>query len=98
MALNQWECEHPGCKSTAVGVGGAVGLLAIGWWFELGPTLFCPAHRPAPIPCRDDGDNRGKPCSQCAAEEDADLIQNAIIHHREDMRAWFAAQKLIESK
>jgi hypothetical protein len=98
VALNKWECEHPGCTSTAVGVGGAAGLQAIGWWFLPGPNLRCPAHRPNPIPCREDGDNHGKPCGQCAAEEDADLIQNAIVHHREDMRAWWAAQKLVESK
>ena len=96
--MNKWECEHPGCTSAAVGVGGAVGLRAIGWWFELGPTLFCPVHRPTPILCRDEGDNRGKPCGQCAGEEEANLIQHAIRHHREDMRAWFAAQLLVESK
>lgn len=99
MALNKWECEHPGCTNVAIGVGGAVGLLAIGWYFVPGPTILCPAHRLDQIPCHGDtGGNHGKPCSQCAAEEDADMIQNAILFHREDMRAWFAARKLVESK
>lgn len=38
MALNLWECDHryqdgKRCKSMAVGVGGAVGLAAVGWLF-----------------------------------------------------------------
>ena len=52
--MNLWECERPGCKSTAVGCGGAIGLRAIGWQFiagetkmmmTLGPTILCPLHR-----------------------------------------------------
>jgi hypothetical protein len=44
--MNLWECQHKGCKSTAVGTGSAAGLLAIGWFFELGPVIFCPIHNP----------------------------------------------------
>lgn len=98
MALNFWQCDHPGCTVTATGAGGAFGLLAIGWWFLLGSKLFCPAHRPDPVPCRDDGDNRGKPCSTCAGDAEADMIQHAIVHHSEDIRAWYAAHLLAESK
>jgi hypothetical protein len=46
MSLNIWECQHPGCQNSAVGVGSAVGLRAIGWWFELGPKIKCPFHNP----------------------------------------------------
>jgi len=34
MALNLWQCQFPGCRSTAVGTGGALGLRAIGWFVE----------------------------------------------------------------
>jgi len=44
--MNLWECDHPGCKCTAVGVGGAIGLRAIGWYFKRGPIIRCPNHRP----------------------------------------------------
>lgn len=98
MALNRWECEHSGCTSRATGTGGASGLLAIGWWFLPGSKILCPAHRPDPVPCRADGDNRGKPCSTCAGDAEADMIQHAIEHHGEDIRAWYAAHLLAESK
>ena len=44
MALNLWECDHRDadgkrCKSTAVGVGGAIGLLAVGWQFIRGKAI-----------------------------------------------------------
>lgn len=49
--MNQWDCQHPGCKRQAIGTGGAIGLQAIGWWFERGqggsgPRIYCPPHRP----------------------------------------------------
>ena len=44
--MNLWECGHSGCKCTAVGTGGAVGLRAVWWYFEMGPQLFCPDHHP----------------------------------------------------
>jgi len=65
--MNKWECEFPGCKSTAVGCGGAVGLRAIGWYFKPGPKIFCPNHRP------DKED-----CSSCIAEMWAWFYQHLI--------------------
>ena|ERR1700760_3915739 len=44
--MNIWECHHPDCTNRVVGVGGAIGLRAIGWYFELGPVLYCPNHYP----------------------------------------------------
>ena len=50
--MNAWRCEHPGCTNSCVGLGGAIGLRAIGWYFypvkSLGEPfqLFCPIHRP----------------------------------------------------
>jgi hypothetical protein len=79
MAMNLWECDHDGCDSTAVGVGGAAGLLAIGWCFQPGPTLLCPAHRPDKIPCDDAfTEIAGQPCGLCKAEDVAEHWQNQI--------------------
>lgn len=46
--MNLWQCDA-GCDREAVGVGGAVGLRAIGWQVIFtsdgrGPLLRCPAH------------------------------------------------------
>lgn len=46
-AMNIWDCQHPGCSRVAYGVGGAVGLRAIGWYFKIGPVILCPQHHPA---------------------------------------------------
>jgi len=84
MSMNLWECERPACKSTAVGCGGAAGLIAIGWYFRPGvPTLgryvlLCPAHRPDPEPCREEGENEGKPCWFCAGEAESQIWQDRI--------------------
>jgi len=52
--MNQWNCEEQGCAASAIGCGGAIGLRAIGWQFELGrktegfphpPMIRCPMHR-----------------------------------------------------
>jgi len=82
--MNKWECATPECKSVAIGVGGAVGLRAVGWFFEVGKGLFCPAHRPDPTleRARDvDGpfvcENAG-PCRMCMADREASLLQYAI--------------------
>lgn len=77
--MNLWNCQAEGCKSTAVGCSGAIGLRAIGWYFEFGPLLFCPAHRPDPI----DGDGKfldctEKNCSQCAATQEAEKWQELM--------------------
>ena len=80
--MNKWECEHPGCKEIAIGTGAAFGLRAIGWFFRPGLgqrfSLLCPAHRPDPIPCRESGENAGKPCSLCRADEVAAELQRLI--------------------
>lgn len=75
--MNLWECDRPGCTSRAVGVGGAVGLTAVGWYFRPGPVLFCPAHRPDGIPGKyhDCGHD---PCPTCRAYEVAGPIQAAL--------------------
>ena len=80
--MNKWQCDHKGCSRVAYGTGGAVGLRAIGWWFKVGTgwsqgPLFCPAHRPDPAPCHDEGneDNAGRPCSLCAAEDEVRTLQ-----------------------
>lgn len=49
--MNEWQCDEGGCMSKAVGVGGAIGLRAIGWYFKRGqhdkhgPVILCPLHR-----------------------------------------------------
>ena len=88
--VNRWECDQPGCDRQCVGTGGAIGLRAIGWWFLPGPRLFCPAHRPDPATepigepdPRDKwvgshGPEAPYPCSMCAADREADYLQDAI--------------------
>lgn len=83
--MNLWECDEPGCTAKAVGMGGAIGLRAIGWFFQKGPRLFCPIHRPdgtkkrnpdwkgTSVRCK----KRGK-CGGCKAEEEADRLQYAV--------------------
>ena len=81
--MNRWECDHPGCESVAVGVGGARGLRAIGWAFEAGqlrpvlivpPRVWCPWHRRdiPPVLCRHD---KGHSCVYCATETEANRLQ-----------------------
>jgi hypothetical protein len=92
MAMNLWECAHPGCKSKAVGSGGAIGLRAIGWYFIPAknmqeaewPRLFCPAHRPDPVRICKEKDGP-MPCPTCKAEEEAHILQ-AIIYR------WFGIE------
>jgi hypothetical protein len=78
--VNLWECQHPGCKSTASGCGGAAGLIAIGWYFTPGYALFCPFHRPDPQTCEENPKDRPdpRPCSLCRAENVADAWQAQI--------------------
>ncbi len=81
--MNLWQCSHHGCKSTCRGTGGAIGLLAIGWFFRPGARvgsleLFCPVHRPDPEPCHEDGTNLGNPCTMCVADKQAKQIQTVI--------------------
>lgn len=103
--MNKWECDVLNCTNTAVGVGGAIGLLAIGWSFVRGGaagSLLCPAHRPDPIPCTDDSRNDdgsymtlGQPCSSCRADQIADIIQHAISVHYEQLVAWDTERRLV---
>lgn len=67
-----------------MGVGPAIGLVAIGWTVLShpdtmslhGPTLYCPAHNPAPVPChRRDDNQKGKPCPLCASEDRAEWVR-----------------------
>ena len=57
--MNEWQCDELGCREKVHGVGSAIGLRAIGWWFMpgamglRGPHILCPAHRPDGIPCED---------------------------------------------
>jgi hypothetical protein len=80
--MNRWDCQMHGCRSQAVGAGGAIGLRAIGWYFETGPILFCPAHRPdatterTPLHCRSTDD--GQPCPWCTADREASRYQVAM--------------------
>lgn len=89
MMLNKWECSEPGCTSTAVGNGGAIGLRAIGWWFEAGQKPRCPAHRvdgtlkrSKGVPCEQEG-----PCGPCSGEYEADRLQYVIAQYLEMMGA-----------
>lgn len=78
--MNKWECGTPDCNSVAVGVGGALGLRAIGWWFEKGAKPLCPGHRPDPTECRT-GDvpcGRKGPCPSCKAEMEANVLQYVL--------------------
>lgn len=101
--MNRWDCAAPGCTTHAIGAGGAIGLCAIGWWFAPGDPLpnvtpgkvFCPRHRPDPIPCTGEGaDNYGQACPSCRADEVADVIQHAIAQHYEQLVAWDAERRL----
>lgn len=85
--MNFWKCDHPECDATAVGVGGAIGLHAVGWQFrmgdpEWGSVLLCPFHRTDKVPCKEEGDNHGKPCGPCAAEEQVKRIQSEWVEPR----------------
>lgn len=82
--MNRWECGHPDCTSTAVGVGGAVGLLAIGWEFKprhgLAGELRCPAHRRMEDSARHEPHREGADpnCPVCAGETQANALQAMI--------------------
>jgi hypothetical protein len=88
MALNLHRCDAPGCPSTAVSSGGGIGLRALGWYFRIGPTAYCPFHRPDGIPCREERPEERieGPCSQCRAKEDSDRA-TALLTTDEDRAA-----------
>lgn len=79
--MNKWECDVPSCASVAIGNGGAIGLVAIGWWFQrgeygMGPILYCGFHRPDKIPCLENENEHM--CSLCPAEQVAARIQEQL--------------------
>jgi hypothetical protein len=90
--VNRWDCDEPGCKSSCVGTGGAIGLRAIGWYFVPGMrnNCYCPRHRPdrasKPIGEPDPhdgwvgmhGPDAPYPCSMCSADREADYLQRHI--------------------
>ncbi len=87
--MNRWACDQQGCRSEAVGEGGAIGLRALGWSVEFGaieeylvglrrPRLLCPVHRTDSVPCVESDENQGNPCPVCAAEADAKRYQEAL--------------------
>ena len=76
--MNRWDCHEPGCTSSAVGCGGAIGLRAVGWYFVRGPVLFCPAHRPDKTRNRTElhgPKDRSGPCGVCTGEREAADLQ-----------------------
>lgn len=96
MALNLWECAHRGtdgkrCTVTATGTGGALGLKAIGWFFEIGGPILCPAHRPDQIICRNPENREGVLCSTCAGDAEAKMIQIVIEFDYQGLQALAAA-------
>ena len=79
--MNKWECTHSGCTRTAVGRGGAAGLIAVGWYFKPGTAsrpdgvLLCPDHYP-PGHCKVPG---GPPeCNRCEGDDSARFLQSLI--------------------
>jgi hypothetical protein len=84
--MNRWDCEHPGCDYFVCGLGGAIGLRAIGWYFVPGyrNNLFCPRHWPEDA----DGmaDPHGKPCKMRRPETEATVIQAQIPGILENIR------------
>lgn len=68
--MNRWQCRQPGCDRAVTGCGGAVGLRAIGWYFEPGPMIFCPEHRPDVDP---------QDCSICTSEVYAFHFQSLVL-------------------
>lgn len=87
MRLALWRCDQIECTRTCTGAGGAVGLRAIGWYFQPGdetagdhPQLYCPEHRPDPIDCKQ---RPGTPCSHCAAERDVRIDQPKLMSNPE---------------
>lgn len=81
--MNEWQCQYAGCRNKVVGLGGAIGLRAIGWYFAPGPSLRCPLHRPDPAPCADEAteaEQRPEACSMCSGERDARRWQSEMNH------------------
>lgn len=85
--MNLWECDERGCKITATGMGGAIGLRAIGWQAEINPgammTLRCPGHRTDAYRDQIYGPGHAEPaagekCAQCTGDYEAGAWQSLI--------------------
>jgi len=79
--MNEWQCDYAGCRNKVVGLGGAIGLRAIGWYFAPGPSLRCPLHRPDPAPCTDEAteaEQRPEACPMCSGDRDAQRWQSEM--------------------
>jgi len=77
-----------------VGVGGGIGLRAIGWWCRPGEAILCPPHRPDVRPCRD---RPGQTCQLCAAEHEARWNQLLLAAaHRQQLSAEVIIQLLTD--
>ncbi len=76
--MNLWKCMHEGCKNECVGMGGAVGLYAIGWYFRPGPYILCPMHRTDLKPIRCERNASDSECIPCAAEKETKVYQELI--------------------
>lgn len=87
--MNKWICKHPECNNSAIGVGSAIGLTAIGWYFIPGGDILCPAHRPDGITCSDpDGtDYPDGKCPFCKAQSETEKIQSMILSHKPKIMA-----------
>jgi hypothetical protein len=88
--MNEWQCGFPGCKMLAHGVGGAIGLRAIGWEFIPGTLRplragipICPYHRSdlPGIQCRHIPETP-IPCKFCAAIADAERLQERMTSEK----------------
>lgn len=95
MSVSLWQCEHVGayghfrCQRVAMGIGPAKGLRMIGWQVierHDGVRLLCPTHREDKEPCREEGENKGKPCSSCAAEDTAARLAEVLAWATEARR------------
>ena len=79
--MNKWSCDFPGCRNSCVGVGGAIGLRAIGWYFVSGGETLCPGHRPEKEKCDDPytpDAERKEECPFCSGEREALRFQKMI--------------------
>lgn len=41
--MNRWKCQAAGCQSVCMGVGGAVGLRALGWYCKVRGSYHAPS-------------------------------------------------------
>lgn len=83
----KWRCQYKNpltaetCKVVAEGCGQPVGLLAIGWYYLDPLNLFCPLHRPDPIPGVYAGCSL-RSCGHCKGQMEADRFQKRLGANR----------------